>query len=361
MVFESVSIQAINKEISGLGFPSIESASDSLSQECYGAPAHRTIAVIYNPAGGSFHQKDLDEFASTCRSAGADVVTMPTERAPNSASSKAIAAADSKKYDTIVSWGGDGTFSGVENGLHLCLDEGKTVPPVAVYPGGTENVFAKTMHSPHDPDQFAQMVLSPDRTVKNADVMKISYTDQDGKLRKQDIIAEVGVGPLATAIDRASSPLKKILGPGYLGFYFLKAVMHAHPKRYQIDTSGDDAHFSRSSSAFLVNTGGPKFEEVTPKCNPFDGKVDVVNLPKASFFDFLKFGIAKHHHRLAESHLYEYGQLDNPAKIVSSDGKPFIFDADGERRGPTKEIDVSVQPHLIPVVVDEAVNRRHQK
>jgi hypothetical protein len=108
-----------------------------------------------------------------------------------------------------------------------------------------------------------------------------------------------------------------------------------------------------------VNTGGPKFEEVTPKCTPFDGKVDVVNLPKASIFDFVKFGIAKHHHRLAESHLYEYGQLDNPEKVVSSDGKPFVFDADGERRGPTKEIDVSIQAHLIPVVVGDDAATPH--
>jgi diacylglycerol kinase family enzyme len=243
MVFENVSVGAINKEILGLELPSVQCASDNLSKECYGVPKpeHRSIAVIYNPAGGSFHQSDLDEFTRACHSGGADIVTIPTDHVPNSASSKAIAAADSKKYDTIVSWGGDGTFSGVENGLHLCLDEGKTVPPVAVYPGGTENVFSKTMHSPHDPDQFAEMVLSPERTVKNVDVMKISYTDQNGKSQKQDIIAEVGVGPLATAIDKASSPLKKVLGPGYLTLYFLKAVLQPHPKRFEIDTAGDDA------------------------------------------------------------------------------------------------------------------------
>jgi diacylglycerol kinase family enzyme len=72
---------------------------------------------------------------------------------------KLAAASAAEGYDVVVTFGGDGTVNEVVNGL-MQVPEHKERPPLAPIPGGSGNVFARTLGLPGDAAGAVQHILA---------------------------------------------------------------------------------------------------------------------------------------------------------------------------------------------------------
>jgi diacylglycerol kinase family enzyme len=72
---------------------------------------------------------------------------------------KLAAASAAEGYELVVTFGGDGTVNEVVNGL-MRIPEPTERPPIAPIPGGSGNVFARTLGLPPEAGQAVQLILA---------------------------------------------------------------------------------------------------------------------------------------------------------------------------------------------------------
>lgn len=112
--------------------------------------------LVVNPQATSTTPGGRDVLAHAMASvAKLDVV----ETAHRGHAIAAAAAARAEQIPLVVVHGGDGTVNEVVNGL-LADGPGPDVPALAVVPGGSANVFARTLGLPADPVEATSRLLS---------------------------------------------------------------------------------------------------------------------------------------------------------------------------------------------------------
>ncbi|HEX5494886.1 MAG TPA: diacylglycerol kinase family protein [Mycobacteriales bacterium] len=116
--------------------------------------------LVVNPTATTTTAKGRDVLTRALAS-DLDVRVVETQNRGHAAALACHAARDG--FDLVVAQGGDGTVNEVVNGL-LTDGPAPDLPALAVVPGGSTNVFARTLGIPNDPIEATGEILDALRT-----------------------------------------------------------------------------------------------------------------------------------------------------------------------------------------------------
>jgi diacylglycerol kinase (ATP) len=241
-------------------------------------------------------------------------------------------SAAERGVDVVIAAGGDGTVSGVADGLvgsrtHL-----------GIIPLGTTNVLARELGIPLDLDGACSLIASSHSTTA-IDAMRIGdayyYT-------------QVGVGIDALMIRDTKTEAKRRFGKlAYIG----SALMHLfgyQPRRFRLVVDGRET--KRPASQIVVANSGtlgqPPFRW-GPDIRPDDGRVDVCVVRAKTLFDYFELFIRVLLGRHRGSPNVRYFAARRSVRI--SVKKPLPVQADGEIVGETP-VEIEVAPGAVRVV-----------
>ena len=180
-------------------------------------PAKKRMLLIVNPYATTVSDrlKNLVVYALQGRF---DVEAVSTQ-AQNHATEIGRAASDDG-YDVVVAFGGDGTLNEVANGL------ANTDLPVAVLPGGSTNVVARTLGMPNDVVDATEHLLSlaDDWAPRKIDL---------GMVDDRYFVFSCGVGIDASVVKRVdrNPTLKGNAGP----YYYSWAGISSFYRKYLVN------------------------------------------------------------------------------------------------------------------------------
>ena len=187
--------------------------------------------------------------------------------APGHATEIARAACD-RRYGALFALGGDGTAMEAVSGVAL----NPMAPPIGILPGGTANIFARTLGIPLEPVRAATTLL--DGTSTTLDLGRLS----DGRR----FLIGAGIGLDAAMIAGASSSLKARLGWGayIIGAALAGLKLERFPATITVD---GETHRVRAASILVANVGtAAKRFHFGTAITPNDGALNVcVYAPKS--------------------------------------------------------------------------------
>ncbi|MFN0122423.1 MAG: diacylglycerol/lipid kinase family protein [Blastocatellia bacterium] len=170
----------------------------------------RRVSLIYNPNAGSLNGDDtsIRLLESALRAQGIVVDTHATAAADDA--TRLAREATAGNYDALVVCGGDGT-------INETLQELAGTPlPLAVFPCGTANVFARDLHLTPDPQKIADMIAAGRVTTFSLG----RASKPDGSWHRLFILM-AGIGLDAAMVKNVRPGLKRQIG---IGAYFASAM-----------------------------------------------------------------------------------------------------------------------------------------
>lgn len=166
--------------------------------------------------------------------------------------------------DFVAAYGGDGTVSGVAEGLI------GTDVPLVVLPGGTANVLSKALGLPYDLHASCGL-LGTEYAVVDLDVIELD--------RGRHALIHVGTGFPARAVGVAGRVEKNGLGPLAYTLGGLKALWNPPHSEFRLVLDGVNVA-TEGAACMICNTGriGQGGVSLSPRISMFDGWLDVVVL-----------------------------------------------------------------------------------
>jgi diacylglycerol kinase family enzyme len=297
------------------------------------------VWVIFNPKGGSAKQRTLELLVSSLVARGINVNCAPTTAAPDSA--KVLAAAAAKAgADVVVAFGGDGTARSVAEGLL------GTNIPVAVFPGGTGNLFARNFYSVPTPAAFAQMLV--DGKPQAIDLFQYECVTVDGTEEKGVFMVGLGFGPLSDAISESSARWKRIFGRlTYVG-NVLRAACWPRPVTARVTVPNGDKIEGPVGAAFALNVCPPNAPFLSRGCSPSDGLMDVVVVRGKHAHQLFGCGMCLTAMRPERSKNYKRIRA---AEVVINTVQPVTLNVDGDAGPTTREFRLSVLPGAVQMIL----------
>jgi diacylglycerol kinase family enzyme len=222
--------------------------------------------------------------------------------------------ADANSFDRVIVSGGDGTISSALYALR------HTEVPVALYPAGTANLFARNLALPTDPAELARLVFDGDAT--RLDLGELDIGDGRG------FFVMAGVGFDAGLIHRAE-PLKSIIGEGA---YIVAALQDPLPRQAMFDLVLDGNEFyTEGIAVVLVNLAKIQLDlSVTHDSDPRDGQLDVVVVKARTVAGLVPTVFAAVLDRIG-THKDRPGlEVFNAREVSVNASVPLPFQADGE-------------------------------
>lgn len=205
--------------------------------------------------GALAHELDLEVTFTTHRGHGVDLGTWALEN----------------ELDAVIALGGDGVVNEVVNGM-LRDGPGARVPALGVIPGGSANVFSRTLGIPNDPVEATGSLLQSARTGKFRRIGVGHARFDDGE---RWFVVNAGLGidaQIISAMERHR-----------------KAGKRASPGRYLITTVQEYLRTRHSIPMTLMRSGSPPIEDVVlaivQNTSPWTyfGTVPIDPCPHASF------------------------------------------------------------------------------
>lgn len=308
--------------------------------------SHNRISVIFNPVGGSAKSGLIDRLESACRQRGVELVKLTTTAAPGSARDLARQAAADKDrpVDIVVACGGDGTACQAAEGLM-----GSELP-LAVFPAGTGNLFARAFYASPEPDRFLDMILSGH--AQPIDMIKLTSTGASGEKHEQLFLVAVGLGRVSDAISGASARMKRIFGK--LTYVVRVAAASLSPRAVTYTVESEMSNGSkyvvstRAAAVFALNAVPPSMLSLSRGCNASDGMLDVVLLKATSLFSMARLASKMAFGRPDNSPLYQ--RLRCKTVKISTSG-PVTPNIDGDPGIATSELTLTVLPQAVRIIV----------
>lgn len=256
---------------------------------------HRRIALIFNPTGGSARSGKIAALVQALSERNLSCEQLTTTAAPGSARDLALAAGSQGGIDLVIACGGDGTVCQVAEGLSLAQagqKEQGMLMPMAVFPSGTGNLFARAFYAVPDPQLFADMICRSEP--QSIDMIEIksaatSASDSEPTSTTQRYIVAGGFGRLSDAIALADPKWKRWFGSLAYAWGMLKASFNPQPVKYHITarqspTQGTPMQMDYTAAAlFALNTLPPQMMGLSRGCNASDGFMDLVLLKANTF------------------------------------------------------------------------------
>ena len=296
------------------------------------------VAVVFNPMGGSARRATLDALIACLRQLGLEVIELPTTAAPGSARELARQAA-AMDMDLVIAFGGDGTASQVAEGL---LGSGVTM---AVFPGGTGNLFARTFFSEPTPAQFAQMVVRG--TPQPVDLLAVEHSTDDGGTRRHLSLVATEIGTFSDAIIGASPAWKRAIGRLVYVGNIMVASLTPQKLRLQVETPSGRQDLI-ATAMFALNVGPPGLAGLSKGCNASDGLVDIVLVKATNFWDLLcagtrfLFGTTEHSPHVV--------RLRTPTATVACQ-RPVQLDIDGDHAATVSNFNLTVLSGAVRMIL----------
>jgi diacylglycerol kinase family enzyme len=273
-----------------------------------------------------------------------DVEAIDTQRRGHA--TELCAAAADEGFDVVVAFGGDGTVNEVANGLV------GTPTPLAVVPGGSNNVFAKMLGVPDDVvDATEHLLLLADRWEPRAVDL--------GRVNGRWFTFAAGVGLDASVVERVDRHphLKARYGAWYYTAAAIATFLRHYvvrPPRLEIEVGGRRV---RGVSAFFQNGSSYTYFKRRPIDLVEGARIDSGNLAgvmltRARPYDVptIAFRALSGAARIARHRgIAAFAGLD-AATVRSVDGRPIPLQVDGDHIDDETVAEITVSPGSLRVV-----------
>lgn len=309
---------------------------------------HNRIAVIFNPMGGSASSGMIDKLAAACTAHGIELVKVTTTADFGSAKKLAGEAVQTGMYDAVIACGGDGTACQVAEGLM-----GSGIP-LAVYPAGTGNLFARAFYASPVPTRFVDMIVHGQP--QPLDMVRLTCTDTSGKEHQQLFLVATGFGKISDAISFASARMKRIFGKFAYVARVAVACVRPSPVRYTVTPLAADGSHSlhhkpmsyTASAVFAFNAVPPSMLAMSRGCNASDGLLDVVAITADGFGSLLQIFT-----RLASGRpdLSTHYRRVRAASLRIDTSVPVTPNIDGDPGVATQSLLLTVLPQAVQIIV----------
>ena len=229
-----------------------------------------------------------------------------------------VGAALEKDVDLVLACGGDGTVSGVADGL------AGSDTPLGILPVGTANAFATELSIPDDPGAALDLVLGAHK-VKAVDAIQC---------KERFFLLEASLGIIADSMKDVAREEKDRLGwLAYVGT-MIRNWIGVDPLLVQLDVDGTKLSF-RASEVALFNTSqvGIIEEDLDEEIRLDDGLLDLYVLRSKSALDMFRLLIYRLVGHPRKAPRTQYWRVE---KAVRIDSKPRVsYQADGDIQGKT--------------------------
>ncbi|MBA4538350.1 diacylglycerol kinase [Bacillus aquiflavi] len=228
--------------------------------------------IIYNPTSGrEVFKKHLAEVLKKLEQAGYETSCHATTGAGDA--TKAAIQAVERRFDIVISAGGDGTINEVVNGI-----AGQEYrPKLGVIPVGTTNDFARALQIPRDIEAATDIIA-------NGDTIPVDI----GRMNERYFINIAGGGRLTELTYEVPIKLKTMLGQ--LAYYLKGIEMLPSIRATEVSIEYDGKLFEGEVMLFLVgltnSVGG--FEKLAPDASLNDGMFTLLILKKTNLAEFIR-------------------------------------------------------------------------
>lgn len=297
----------------------------------------RRVSIVYNPKGGTARQDAAQLLADSL--SRAKVTAVPTTPEPGSATRLARAAC-ADGADLVVAMGGDGTACQVAEGLL-----GSNIP-MAVYPQGTGNLFARAFFTTPTVDSFVMMMERGEP--QPVDMIRLSYNDLDGREHNRMFMVALGVGKLSDAVSQTSVKLKRMFGKLAYAVRVGASGLRPDPKLFSLMVNGEGRGSFMASTIMVMNVLPPNMGFVSPGCCASDGLMDVGVLEVRNWWQMLKVGVcALFHNPEYSGHYFRF----RAKELVIECSEPVNPNIDGDPSHLTRKLRLSMVPRAVQMVL----------
>jgi YegS/Rv2252/BmrU family lipid kinase len=292
----------------------------------------RKILVIVNPSSGHYDADTVGRAIRRAASAG-DLRPEFRDVAPGESVPDMVRRALVDGFEMFVAVGGDGTVSGVVEGL-----DGSPAP-VAVVPAGTGNLLARGLGLPLDPVAAARLIAG-EHAIRTLDAMCVG-----GRV----FILNIGVGiSSATVRDTTSADKRRFGRAAYVGTG-LREAMGFRPCRFTVTVDGRVTRL-RATEVTVANCDfiGDIPWPWAPEILPDDGKLDVCLVVVPTAGESIRSGLRAMRHRRKPVPNVRWLRARRSVRIEANRTLP--VQADGDLIGETP-IEMTVLPRAFRVIV----------
>ena len=288
--------------------------------------------VLVNPASGHYR---ADTVGAAIERAAAAGDRRPEFREISAGDSvpDIIRAAVARGFDMFVAVGGDGTVSGVVEGL-----DGSPLP-LAIVPAGTGNLLARGLGVPLDPVAAAGLIAGEHAT-KTIDAMRVGT---------RVFVLNVGVGiSSATVRDTSNADKRRFGRAAYVGTG-LRKMLGFRPCRFTVTVDGRTTRV-RATEVTVANCDfmGDIPWPWAPEILPDDGRLDVCLVLVPTVGESIRSGLRVMRHRRKPLPNVRWLRARRSVKIEANRILP--VQGDGDLIGETP-VEVTVLPDAVRVVV----------
>jgi YegS/Rv2252/BmrU family lipid kinase len=236
-------------------------------------------------------------------------------------------------FDTLVAAGGDGTVSGLVNGLV------HTGVPLGIVPVGTVNTLARELGIPLDLDQAVRL-LAGEHALAKMDV---------GQVNDRRFALNASVGVSVSTMQSTQAEEKRRLGVWAYLFSGIKTLAGAQPHRFKVEVDGRVRTYRASE---IVVANGSAIVDPRLRWGPSvrldDGQLDLCVVCARSLFDYLAVAWRLFLGGQGAGRRLRCVRVQESARIDTQE--PMPVQADGEIVGETP-MRVSTLRHAIRVIV----------
>jgi diacylglycerol kinase family enzyme len=299
------------------------------------------VMLVANPSASAVTARTR-VIIQNALSADHDLVVSETSRRGHATRLAQSAAAEG--YELVISLGGDGTVNEVANGL------ARTSTALAVLPGGSTNVFARTLGFDNEPVAATHQLLD---AVSRGSIRRVGLGNVNGRF----FCFHVGIGLDAAVVEQVEKrgQLKRWLGHPL----FLFAAIDTWARRYDRDTppfrvETADGTSSDSYFAVVLNTDpytylGSKPLSLAPGSNMANG-LSVVSLRNLGLVSTLRTLVAAFRGQPIGKRTNVFS-ADDEDSFVLRGYRPFPWQVDGDYLGEISELVIQWEPDVLSLVV----------
>ncbi len=289
--------------------------------------------VVLNPVAGNADAESINEALARAFGESGDRYqlyrTTGDENLP-----ELVRSALSRGFARVIAAGGDGTVSGVANGVAT------SGVPIGIIPVGTGNALARELQIPLDLQEAVQLITG-EHAVRTLDAMEVT----DGSL----YVLNIGIGITSLTMRDTERAHKRRFGNVAYVWTGLKKLsgLGLQPFTILVD---DRRYVLRAAEVVISNAGIVGLEHFRwgPDVRPDDQTLEVCTIRARTLIDYL---------RVVWS-LMTDGRRSNPhvsclrasRQIAVESNRPLPVQADGEVIGRTP-IQVQVVPRAVKVIV----------
>ena len=288
----------------------------------------RVVLIGYNPkAGWSSSQGAISRLANALSEQRLEP-KLETNVDQIVAESARLAACGELRV--VVAAGGDGTAALFANRLGANI-------PFAVYPLGTENLLAKHLEMPSDPEAFA-LAVAAGKTVRL----------DAGLANDQLFLVVASCGFDAEVVRELHGQRRGNISRFSYAWPIFRSIGRYRYPNMRIRVDGGEAFSARW--AFVFNAPNYALQlPITPDATCFDGKLDLCSFRRGNLLNGLIYAlgvILRQHHKWKDTRLTRCDRL-----TIESD-EPVPYQLDGDPGG-VLPVEFKIAPSRLRVVVSE--------